>query len=737
MMELPDPLAPLGQFRQFIGFRLQPDPKRAGKMLKKPVDIRTGQTHNPHDPAIWQDFRTVSDAVAAGTAHGVGFVFTPDCGLWFLDIDDALQCGKWSPLSQQLLNLTAGAAIEVSQSGTGLHVIGSGRVPPHSCKNTALNLELYTADRFVALTGKQCSGNAAHDCSAAMAQIVADYFPPDASGPSDGWTDEPCPGWDGHTDDGELLRHACKSGSAASAFGNRASFADLFEGREDALATAYPDDSGTRAYDASSADAALAQHLAFWTGKDCERIQRLMLLSGLKRDKWDRADYLPRTIVAACNRCTDVHQRKTPATTETIPGGDLDTLPADGKGNTVREVAVLLRANGLPVAYDEFQQRIMLVSAPQWPSEQEYPRAWTDRDTIECLAFLQQHGYKPTREAVFDAVTLYAGRNSQHPVRTYLNGLKWDGLPRLDSWLSDYLGAAPSEYHAVIGAKFLIAAVARIMQPGCKVDTVLVFEGAQGIGKSTTASILAGDWFTDELPDVGSKDAALQLHGAWIVEIAELDAINRSELSTVKKFISRHTDRYRPPYGRITQDVPRQCVFIGTSNESQYLKDSTGNRRFWPVKCNRVDVAAIRRDRDQLWAEALQRFRQGENWWLTADQERVLAEPAQQQRKESDPWLHTISRWITDRQIAETTTAKVASEALFLSSEKLNSGNSRRIANCLRELGWSDEGTKKRFEGSLHPVRVFVPVAATSDEPVAAHSGTGIGTRTAADIFVP
>lgn len=730
------PLQPLTHYRQFLVYRLVPS-KTPGKMDKKPVSVHTGQTCDHTDPANWCSFDEALAYVEAGHADGVGFEFTPDCGLWFLDIDGALQGGQWSPLSQNLLNLTAGAAIEVSQSGTGLHVIGSGQVPPHGCKNTALNLELYTADRFVALTGISCSGNAAHDCSAAIAQIVADYFPPDASGPSDGWTGEPCPEWDGHTDDGELLRHAYKSGSAASAFGNRASFADLFEGREDALAAAYPDDSGTRAYDASSADAALAQHLAFWTGKDCERAQRLMLLSGLKRDKWDRADYLPRTILAACNRCTDVHQRKPPATIEAVPGDDLDTLPADGKGNTVREVAVLLRANGLPVAFDEFHQRIMLVSEPAWPGENRYPRPWTDLDTVECLAWLQGQGYKPSRDAVFDAVTLYAGRNSQHPVRNYLDGLTWDGQNRLDAWLSDYLGAAPCEYHAVIGAKFLIAAVARIYRPGCKVDTLLVFEGAQGIGKSTTASVLAGEWFTDELPDLRSKDAALQLSGAWIIEISELDAINRSELSTVKKFLSRQTDRYRPPYGRITVDVPRQCVFIGTSNESQYLKDSTGNRRFWPVRCSRVNVEALRRDRDQLWAEAVQRYKQGETWWLTAEQERNLAIPAQDERKESDPWAQIISKWLTEQQVTETTTAKVARDALFLSSEKQTTGNSRRIANCLRELGWNDDGTKKRFEGSQHPVRVFVPLDATKHDQLTARSNHATGTRSAAEVFVP
>ncbi|MBW4933275.1 phage NrS-1 polymerase family protein [Marinobacter sp. F4206] len=312
MMELPEALAPLGQFRQFIGYRLIADPKRAGKILKKPVDIRTGQTHNPHDPAIWQDFATVAKAVRAGKADGVGFVLTATDPFHVLDIDDALQGGQWSPLSQDLMNWTAGAAIEISQSGTGLHIIGCGHVPAHGCKNSTLGLEFYHTERFIALTGQGCSGSAAHDNTAVLSDIVAAYFPPDAARSSEGWTDEPCPEWDGHTDDDELLRRAYKSGSAVSAFGNRASFKDLFEGREDALAAAYPDISGTRPYDASSADVALALHLAFWTGRDCERIQRLMALSGLKRDKWDRPDYLPRTIHAACNRCTDVHKKRTP-----------------------------------------------------------------------------------------------------------------------------------------------------------------------------------------------------------------------------------------------------------------------------------------------------------------------------------------------------------------------------------------------------------------------------------------
>lgn len=327
MQQLPQPLAALGNYRQFIGYRLVPDVNRPGKVHKKPVNIWTGHTHNPHDPAIWATFGEVAQAVAAGRVDGVGFVFTEADPFWFLDIDGALQGGKWSPLAQDLINRTAGAAIEVSQSGTGLHLFGSGPVPDHGCKNIALGLELYTAERFVALTGRQASGDVLADCGPAMLQIVADFFPPGAgqTGAGDEWTDEPCEEWNGHTDDKALLEHAYKSGSVASKLGGRASFAQLFEGDQDALATAYPDDHGARPYDESSADAALAQHLAFWTGRDCERIQRLMELSALKRDKWDREDYLPRTILNACARCQDVHQRKPVPDRPEV--GQVDTAP--------------------------------------------------------------------------------------------------------------------------------------------------------------------------------------------------------------------------------------------------------------------------------------------------------------------------------------------------------------------------------------------------------------------------
>lgn len=303
---LPPALAALAAYRQFVTYRLVPSAK-PGKMDKLPCDARTGQVANAHNSAAWGTFDEAAATVAAGRAYGVGFVFTANDPFYFLDIDGALlPNGTWSTVAQDLCATLGGAAVEVSQSGTGLHIFGSGTVPQHGCKNIPLGLELYTELRFAALTGQHAVGDVRTDCSAAMAALVPAYFPLGAAaakGP-DEWTTEPVPEWDGPTDDEDLIRRALASGdrNAAVAFGGEGvTFRDLWEGNVDALAKRWPD-STKGPYDASSADAALAAHLSFWTGKNAERIRDLMYRSALVRDKWEaRGDYyLPRTILRAC-----------------------------------------------------------------------------------------------------------------------------------------------------------------------------------------------------------------------------------------------------------------------------------------------------------------------------------------------------------------------------------------------------------------------------------------------------
>lgn len=305
---LSEALKPLSAYRQFITYKLVPS-SRPGKMDKLPTDWRTGQVADAHDPSIWTDYDTAYSAAPSN----VGFVFTDNDPFWFLDIDECLLPSGWSPLAQELCAMLPGAAIEVSVSGRGLHLFGTGRVPTHKSRGPAgSGLEFYHTARFVAL-GNQTgtTGNALTDCTAGVADMVTRYFPKvdaDPTSPSE-WTVGPVADWNGPADDEQLLSHALAAKSASGVFGAKATFAHLWTGDVAALAKAYPDANG-RPYDESSADAALVQHLAFWTGKDCERMKRLMLRSGLKRDKYDREDYLPRTIMQAVAKQKDVCKYK-------------------------------------------------------------------------------------------------------------------------------------------------------------------------------------------------------------------------------------------------------------------------------------------------------------------------------------------------------------------------------------------------------------------------------------------
>jgi len=229
---------------------------------------------------------------------------------------------------------------------------------------------------------------------------------------------------------------------------------------------------------------------------------------------------------------------------------------------------------------------------------------WTDHEDRLAADWLQKQGILVSVDVAGQAIQTAARDRPIHPVKSYLHGLKWDGVPRVDTWLSDYLGAENTGYARAVGSRWLLSAVARIFRPGAKADCCLILEGPQGIRKSTALKTLAGEFFTDELADLGSKDAAMQTRGVWIIELSELDSLSHSEVARIKAFMSRTTDRFRPPYGMRLVESPRQCVFAGTVNHSTYLRDETGGRRFWPITCGRIEVEALARDRDQLWAEA-------------------------------------------------------------------------------------------------------------------------------------
>jgi predicted P-loop ATPase len=321
------------------------------------------------------------------------------------------------------------------------------------------------------------------------------------------------------------------------------------------------------------------------------------------------------------------------------------TRTKDGDGPPAKTFKnALLAADALTVRpeFDEFAGKIVFREPAPWCSKAstDAPVEMTD-DIVRDLRtrWLASYDLEASKDNATEALLAVAHKRRFHPVRDHLNSLVWDRRPRLDTWLTDYCRAEDSPYCRAVGRKFLVAAVARIFHPGVKFDTMLVFDSGQGENKSSATQILAvrPEWFTDALDMSGDKDAVMNLQGKWIAEAGELDGMRKVEINTVKAFLSRPVDRARFAYGRLTQDYPRQCVFIGTSNEGAYLRDATGGRRFWPVEVGRIDLDKLRRDRDQLYAEAVVAFRSGEGLVLPESLWGAAAEE-QEARHAEHPW---------------------------------------------------------------------------------------------------
>ncbi len=297
------------------------------------------------------------------------------------------------------------------------------------------------------------------------------------------------------------------------------------------------------------------------------------------------------------------------------------------------------------LTYNAFSLATVTGIPAPWPQSRA-GAVWTDFDDSQLAAWLQRNGVVVNSRIAAEAAQTTAQMNPFHPVRDYLKSLVWDGKQRVNTWLSAYLGAANNAYTTAVGGCWLISGVARITQPGCKVDQILLLEGEQGTLKSTALRILSGpEFFCDHISDIGSKDSRLELAGSWIFELAELDRVRRGELSRVKAFFTAQTDVFRPPYGRRTQRFPRSCIFCATTNDSSSLVDESGNRRWWPVRVGHIDIAALARDRDQLWAEAVMLYEAGEKWWLESPVLNEIAAKEADLRYSPGLWDEEILNW--------------------------------------------------------------------------------------------
>lgn len=376
-----------------------------------------------------------------------------------------------------------------------------------------------------------------------------------------------------------------------------------------------------------------------------------------------------------------------------------DTTEEGEPKRTYRNARAAITALGVICSYDEFHDRMLVAGHPinQWAGE------LSDAVTVMLRQFLiNEFGFDPGKENIADAATQLCLENRFDPIVDYLGGLTWDKTPRIDKWLTTYLGAEDNEFNNAIGRLALTAAVRRVRKPGCKFDYILTFEGIEGSLKSTSIVTLAGiENFSDQtILTASDKEQQELVRGAWLYEIADLAGMRRADVEKIKAFASRTHDRARPAYGRRRVDAPRRCIFIATTNEDEYLQSQTGNRRFWPVKTGTVDIEALRRDRDQLWAEAASIEAKGGELVLPKDLW-AKASDAQDERRHHDPWDDTLAgvqgriykneeTGIEELRISSDELLKVYLE---LPPGKTQNTEAMRLRRVMRRLGWT--GPKK------------------------------------------
>lgn len=356
--------------------------------------------------------------------------------------------------------------------------------------------------------------------------------------------------------------------------------------------------------------------------------------------------------------------------------------------NMYSSVCRLLRAEAKAMLGGRLRWNEMLLAATINGKELSPSDRSRIHERIEAICPVKD-GY--SRSFIDWAVDQIAQESSFHPVRDYLRSLRWDGTPRIAEVLRDVLDSDAPAIASTVIRKWMVSAVARALKPGCKVDTVLILAGPQGAGKSSFFEALASEeWFSDSTIDIHNKDAYMSLARAWIVEFPELESMQRArDMDSVKAFLSSRVDAYRPPYGRVVMKVPRSCVIVGTTNQDTFLTDPTGNRRYWPVTVGpKIDLARLRADRDQLWAEATMAYGDGvtgERWWLTDDEERELAR-MRGHFEVFDAWEDLVGKYLRSRT-DPFTTADVLTDAIEKKPGQWNRADEMRVAAILKKRG--------------------------------------------------
>jgi predicted P-loop ATPase len=342
-----------------------------------------------------------------------------------------------------------------------------------------------------------------------------------------------------------------------------------------------------------------------------------------------------------------------------------------------------------PTYYDEFHDKIFST---------ETNKQWREIDDLNLAFRLQRElGILGVSDKeVRNAITVFAHGNKRNEPKEWLESLKWDGTERIDSLFVEYFGSRTldddDEYHTFVSKNFLISMVARILDPGCKVDNMVILEGEQGTFKSTALSVLGGKFAMEAHESVLSKDFYQTMRGKFLVIINELQSFSRAEVNTVKNMITRSVDTYRKSYGRDSEDHYRSCIFVGVTNEDHYLHDSTGARRFWPIRVHKININKLKSDRDQLFAEAVHRYKAGEDWHtVPLDQ----ARKAQEQRRDHDEWEPHIMAYVEDFKTEGVLIADILTKCVMLPFSKITKLEQNRVGRLLRANNWISVVRKK------------------------------------------
>lgn len=360
---------------------------------------------------------------------------------------------------------------------------------------------------------------------------------------------------------------------------------------------------------------------------------------------------------------------------------------------TIENVVIILQHDPQlagRLALNEMEHNIVSLSSLPWRAARGASQ-WTDADDAALRYYLERTYGINGKDRIFDAVNVVALQNKFHPVREYLDGCAWDGVPRVETLLVDYLGAEDTAYTRAVTRKALVAAVARIYNPGCKFDYMLTLRGRQGLGKSAMIAKLGGRWFSDSFTTLQGKDAYEQVLGVWIMEVGELAGMRKAEAETIKLYISKQVDRFRPAYGRRLQEFPRQCIFIGTTNETQFLRDATGNRRFWVVDTPNEPTRNLWDELTPetvrcIWAEAVELYRAGEALYLPRELE-AAAREVQETYEEENPRAGIVQDYLERRLPADWDIMDLLARRQWL--EGAQEGTVQRTTVCTMEI-WAE-----------------------------------------------